>query len=231
MNLPPLLFKEDYNFVGANVGAVLGADKRDNWRIGVFDCFNAKDAGLNCCFAHCFCGSGNWTWKNAVGLVPHVEGEEMVLQQALQNQAMGAARDLNGNSGAFADVFIAGRQAAAAVTRADVRKQLFSVLYDDWIIQENPNGSNQRVRTVIEYSKYGTSQAADYFYVMCCGPCTMVQEVDAVQTWAFEQYGVTLKYGPVNPLTCTCCSLYTPDGRIVRQVAPSVAPTTLDMKR
>ena len=221
MDLPPLFFKGEYahshphsidyavekqTLFGLPVG-----QKRTNWRLGITDCFSAQDSGINCFCAHCCCGI--WTWENAINLVPYVEGEENVLKQTVQQYAMRAARDgaaQQGQSNAFADVFITGQQVNTTFSRAGVRGQLFSVLFDDWKIEGGK-------RVVTAYSNYQENDGRRFFYVACCAPCAMVQEVDAVQTWSLEKYGQPLKYGPVT-WDCKCCSLYTPYGEPVRSL-------------
>lgn len=232
MDLPPLFFKGPYAYGQAPsidyavekplLGLPAGS-KRQNWRIGVFDCFNAQDTGLNCFCAHCCCSI--WIWKNAVALVPYVQGEENVLRQTVRQDAMRSARDAaqsaNNNQGnIFADVYLAGQQVDVTFSRADVRSQLFSVLYDDWELVDDPLQAGKKIRKVKKggYSPYHSNDGLRYFYVTCCGSCAAVQAVDAIQTWSLEKYGQPLKYGPLNPLTCTCCSLYAPNGALVKEL-------------
>ena len=204
------------------LGLPIGS-KRTNWRLGITDCFSAQDRGINCFCAHCCCGI--WTWENAINLVPNVEGEEGVLRQTVRQDAMRSARDAaadNGQRNVFADVFIAGQQVDTGFSRAEVREQLFSVLFDDWVIE---NGT----RKVTAYSPYHENDGRRFFYVTCCAPCATVQVVDAVQTWSLEKFGQPLKYGPIT-WDCKCCSLYTPYGVPVKSlpypaVSVPVVPT------
>lgn len=223
MNLPPLFFDETYAYgrapsidyaVGKQsiFGLPIGS-RRNNWRIGIFDCFNAQDTGVRCFCAHCCCSI--WTWENSINLVPGVEGEENVLKQSVKQDAMRSARDAaqqqnQGGANAFADVFIAGQQVETGFARASVREQLFSVLFDDWKMVDGK-------RVVTAYSPYHENDGRRFFYTACCGSCAAVQVVDAVQTWSLETYGQPLVYGPVT-WDCKCCSLYTPNGMYVRSL-------------
>ena len=199
---------------------------RNNWRIGIFECFSAQDTGLNCFCAHCCCSI--WTWESAVSLVPHVEGEEDVLRKTVKQDAMRSARDAAADRGArnvFADVFIAGQQVDTTFSRADVREQLFSVLFDEWKMEGDK-------RVITAYSPYHENSGRRFFYTSCCPSCAAVQVVDAVQTWSLEKYGQPLKYGPIT-WDCKCCSLYTPYGVPVRQLPYPVqlAPAVPTMSR
>ena len=215
---------EKQTLLGLPVG-----QKRTNWRLGIFDFFNAQDAGINCFCAHCCCGI--WMWENAINLVPNVEGEEGVLRQTVKQNAMRSARDAakqQGQSSVLADVFIAGQQVETGFSRADVREQLFSVLFDDWKIEGGK-------RVVTAYSPYHENDGRRFFYVACCAPCATVQVVDAVQTWSLEKFGQPLKYGPIT-WDCKCCSLYTPYGTPVRALpypalATVMAPVGSKMAR
>lgn len=212
---------EKQTLLGLPVGA-----KRSNWRIGIFGFLNAQDAGINCFCAHCCCSI--WTWENAINLVPEVQGEEGVLRQTVKQDAMRSARDLaaeGGQRNVFADVFIAGTQVDATFSRAGVREQLFSVLFDDWKIEGGK-------RVVTAYSPYHENDGRRFFYTACCPSCAAVQVVDAVQTWALEKYGQPLVYGPIT-WDCKCCSLYTPYGMPVKSLpyAAQAAPLVPTMAR
>jgi hypothetical protein len=222
MELPPLFFKGKHAYVPTapveyliesktpGLGLPVSS-KRTNWRIGIFGCFNAHDVGINCLCAHCCCSI--WTWENAINLVPEVEGEEGVLRNTVKQDAMRSVRDAaaeNGSRSVLADVFIAGKQVDNTFSRSDVRKQLFSVLYDDWVKKDGR-------RVVTAYSPYQENDGRRFFYTACCAPCAAVQVVDAVQTWGLEKYGQPLYYGPIT-WDCKCCSLYTPWGIPVRSM-------------
>ena len=201
--------------------------KLDNWRLGIFDCFNATDAGLRCCCAHCCCSI--WIWKSAVALVPGVEGEEQVLRQQVQQDAMRSANDAargNGASNAFADVIIARQNVETTFSRADVRKQLFSVLYDEWV--KNDKGE----RVITQRSRYQETDGRRFLYVTCCPSCASAQVVDAIQTWAWETYGQELSYGNVS-WDCECCNLVDSEGAPVmpEDVARWSAPDVTVMER
>lgn len=222
MDLPPLFFKGEYAYVPAPslidypvkyasglrplplTGGKEGAT-RDNWRIGIFGCFDAYDTGINCFCAHCCCSI--WTWENAINLVPRVEGEEGVLRNTVKQDAMRSARDAAAERGArsvFADVYLTGKQVDNTFSRSDVRKQLFSVLYDTWIQKDGK-------WKITKYSLYAENDGRRFFYTSCCAPCAAIQVVDAVQTWALETYGQPLKYGPIT-WDCQCCGLVTQTG-------------------
>jgi hypothetical protein len=230
MDLPPLFFKGEYAYLPARsidyaveyplMGKPKG-EPRNRWRIKLLQCTSAQDAGFNCFCAHCCCSI--WTWENAINLVPYVEGEEAVLQQTVQQDAMRSARDAAGKQGGrsvFADVFIAAQGVKTNFSRSGVREQLFSVLFDDWKIEDGK-------RKITAYSPHHENDGRRFIYVSCCAPCAAVQVVDAVQTWSLEKYGPPLKYGPIT-WDCKCCSLYTPYGAPVKslpypaQVAPAV---------
>ena len=239
MNLPPLFFDGshlhgrpasiDYTVEKQAFFEYPVGKKRTNWRLKIFtlencklcfDCLNAQDAGLNCFCAHCCCGI--WIWANAVGLVPGVEGEEQVLQNTVTQDAMRSANDAarsanQGGANAFADVFIAAQGVKTTFSRSDVRKQLFSVLFDEWEMVEDPLDPSKKIRQVKSngYSPHYENAGARYFLVTCCAPCATVQVVDAIMTWSLETHGQPLKYGPVS-LDCRCCALYSPSGRAVR---------------
>jgi len=223
--------------------------KRRNWRLRIcnldnctfcFDCLNAQDAGLNCFCAHCCCST--WIWANAVSLVPHVEGEQEVLRNTVQQDAMRVANDAarsanQGGANAFADVFIAAQGVKTTFSRSSVREQLFSVLYDDWTLEPDPLDSTKKIRKVLPngHSEHYENAGTRFFLIACCAPCATVQVVDAIQTWSLETYGQPLKYGPVS-LDCKCCALYSPSGRSVRSLPYPAewagrAPTNASMMR
>lgn len=89
-----------------------------------------------------------------------------------------------------------------------MRGQLFSVLFDEWKVE---NGE----RVVTSSSPYHENSGLRFLYTSFFAGCAAVQVVDAVQTWALEEHGQKLEYGPVS-LDCKCCSLYAPNGKPVR---------------
>ena len=196
----------------------LTLNRRKTWRLGIFDCFNAKDAGLRCCCAACCCNI--WVWKNAIALVPGLEeGAKLVLQQTVAQEAMrGAAMQAASSGGeggqgasALANVFLAGNEARTTFSRANVREQLFEVLY----------GSESRLQE---------TDGRRYIYVSLCPCCATVQVVDAIQTYAKEEHGRVLKYGPIT-WDCRCCSLVEEDGLPARPLPAPRAPTASVMER
>lgn len=202
MDLPPLFFSGEYAYGPAPPASVdyaveyplMGLPKgtpRSTWRLKIFECFSAQDAGLRCCCAHCCCSI--WTLNAAQKLVPNVKGEDAALALGVVAQAI---NDNSGNQGGGA--LGAAAQAGALLARAEVRRQVFKELYGQGGFVSERAGMR-------------------YFYLLCCPCCAAIQEVDGIQTWAKEKYGHTLVYGPLG-LDCACCGLETVTGIPVSKV-------------
>lgn len=218
MNLPPLFFTGDYAYARAAsvdykvedptafLGLPVGA-KRRKWRITRFGCQGALDSGPSCFCAQCCCGQ-IWVLNAARKLLPYVEGEDEALEAGL---VAGALNTASGNSeSGTVKALAAAAGARAAFKSLRVRRNVFSVLYDDWVEVDGK-------RKVTMPSPHHESGFGESCYVGCCPCCASTQEVDGIQAYAKERYGQTLVYGPIN-INCDCCRLETATGFAVTQL-------------
>jgi len=174
---------------------------RFTWRIRWYECCNAHDAGFRCFCSHCCCGP--WVWNSAMRLVPGIVGEDRAAKATVVANALSSSNN-NHSNGAVQ----AAAAAYAAYARADVRLQLVDILF--------PGGRAE-------------TRGRGVFLHLCCSPCAMVQETDAVMTWVAETQGQILIYGPCT-LDCACCELYTADGYAARSLTkPQTAPVITTM--
>ena len=168
-------------------------NNRLSWRIRWYECSSAQDAGFRCFCSHCCCGT--WVWNSAMKLVPGLEGEDRALGATI---VAGALSSNSNNQHGASQAAAAAASAYAVYARSNVRFQLVNLLFPE-------NRSETRGRGVLLHC--------------CCSPCAMVQETDAVMTWAAETRGQILVYGPCT-LDCACCELYNLDGYPARSLAP-----------
>ena len=201
-------------------------EKRRTWRVSKVEslcpCFVVQDVSARCCCAIC-CG-GIYIWKEAVALLPHVEGEETVLQDVVTADRMRAASEAAKGGGAagaaLADVFVARESTGATFSRLRVRKQIFSVLFDDWKMEGGE-------RKILRRSTKIGNDFSENCYIECCSCCATAQVVDSIQAYALERYNIVLKYGPIDP-ECSCCSLVTTNGERIFDLPPKQTPLVMD---
>lgn len=177
--------------------------KRRAWRIGICGCFGARDAGPNCCCAHCCCGSRIWYEALKVAGVK----EDLIRSVAsMQDQAQ-ALRAQSGPEGApnpFAQALAVAPATNAAWSGSKLREELSKILF----------GNNNQL-----------SPTQDWLAHSLCLPCGRCQEVDAVMTYAYEAHGRSLHYG--NWTSCQCAEFRDPSYTVVRKLPPRPAERPL----
>lgn len=145
---------------------------RDDWRLGLFGCFQVQDCGMNCCCAHFCCGP--CVYADTMALL----GIRGAYKAAVTGIVAGA---LNGSRSEAGQIFGGAFQFAAVCGRARVRQRLYAKLFP--------------------VSVAPSTTVACCTQCWCAG-CAQMQEVDAVMTYAAEGAGKPLRFGDVTALDC-----------------------------
>lgn len=161
---------------------------RQTWRLGIGE--------LVCCVG-CFqardcgfnCCVATWCCNPCIySEIMRLAGIQGAAGAAATGIVAGALRGNENTAGLGAAA-----DAAATFQRAQVRQRLAMKLFGkDGVVE---------------------SQVFSILLHCCCAPCALVQEVDAVQSWAYETTGVELRYGSV--ANCACTHFVGNDGRRV----------------